>query len=196
MTSAGVPADEVDPVGVMTKLESVLNAAGIKLPGLRPDARGLVELGSVVPATATALTRELRGGLAREYETAEAVRQAAAAAGLRMQPPMVVRRRVHLGDIELDTAESLDDLLSPAGTSPADSADEPDRTADPEQVAARLIARLREVTGGGFLNATFFGRCPRCGGHELIELDSVTPDQALAFAHAVATAASEPAPAN
>ncbi|MGY3681540.1 hypothetical protein [Streptomyces sp. TE33382] len=192
MSSPGALTDEVDPVGVMMGLESVLNAAGIKLPGLRPDARGLVELGSVVPTTATALTRELRSGLTREYEATQAVRQAAAAAGLRMQPPMVVRRRVHLGDIELDTAERLEALLRPEGTSPADAADEPDRAADPDRVAERLISRLREVTDGGFLNATYFGRCPRCGGHELIELDSVTPDQAFAFAHAVATKASAP----
>ncbi|MFD5188115.1 hypothetical protein ACFWMU_08120 [Streptomyces sp. NPDC058357] len=120
----------------------------------------------------------LREGLAKEYEAANAVVVAARSAGLDIDPPQVLGRRVHLGAIGMDAALSLDALLRQASVVP-DAAEEPD------ELAARLIRRLREVTNGGFLSAEFYGRCPRCGGDEHIQLESITSEQAFAFARSL-----------
>ncbi|MFE5089450.1 hypothetical protein ACFRCI_03430 [Streptomyces sp. NPDC056638] len=174
---------EANPVDATIRLDSVLRAAGITLPELQPQTGGSVSLGSVIAATATALTQALREGLTKEYEAADAVRDAARSAGLKLEPPRVFRRRVHLGVIDMETVQHLDVLLSPA-------AGDADAVEEPEEIAARLILRLREVTDGGFLDAEFYGRCPRCGGDEHIQLESITPDQALAFARSLAPVAS------
>ncbi|WP_406014842.1 hypothetical protein OG520_26280 [Streptomyces sp. NBC_00984] len=172
----------VDLAGGTIRLDSALRAAGITLPEWQPHADGSVSLGTVTAESAAALAQVLREGLVKEYGAANAVRDAAHAVGLKMEPPLVFGRRVHLGVIDIETAQRLDALLRPADTVQ-------EAVEEPEEVADRLITLLREVTAGGFLDAAFYGCCPRCGGDEHIQLESVTPDQALAIARILATSA-------
>ncbi|MGW0962564.1 hypothetical protein ACWD4K_26980 [Streptomyces gelaticus] len=150
----------VDPADGTIRLGSALKAAGIALPEWQPHANGSVSLGTVTGESAAALARVLREGLAKECAAANAVRDAARAAGLKMEPPLVFGRRVHVGVIDIETAQRLDALLRPADMG-QEAAEEP------EEVADRLITLLREVTAGGFLDAAFYGCCPRCGGDRL-----------------------------
>ncbi|MFD7070643.1 hypothetical protein ACFV97_25810 [Streptomyces sp. NPDC059913] len=164
-------------------LDQVLMAAGVRLPELRSLADGSVVLGTVTSDTVRELIGVLRQGLAKEYGIAAAIQDAVSAAGLKMTEPRLHDRQVNLGSVDLDTAWALAQLLFPG-----DAVTGPDEA--PEKFSNWLIGRLREVTGGGFLNAVFNSTCPRCGGEEEVEFGLISLDQAVIFTDMLAGAAS------
>lgn len=123
-------------------------------------------------------------GRPRQQTAAEALHHALSG-DIRLPKPQVHTGRVYMDDIDIDTAQRLDNALS------AIEGEKPTQDGDPERIAARLIRRLRRMSGNGFLHAELMPHCMHCGADEMIRLDSITMDQANTFAQAVSGSAPE-----
>ncbi|MEV0438422.1 hypothetical protein AB0I84_13910 [Streptomyces spectabilis] len=180
--SRALPEDHRAAAAASLDLHQACAAAGLNLsalPGV--EQPGQVDIGSVSPETAAALTRMIRHSIKGAVQISERLRRALLAHALDMPEPYVYRGRIMLGEISLSTADRLTGLLG--GPQP-DPDVELDYWPEAQLLLKRLSTAFKQSTGG-FLDPDFHPDCLHCNAEALIDLDSIPVMTARRLARAL-----------
>ncbi|MFI8930591.1 hypothetical protein ACIG3E_23290 [Streptomyces sp. NPDC053474] len=181
--SRTLPEDHLAAATASLDLHHACAAAGLNLsvlPGV--EHPGQVDLGSVGPETAVALTRMIRRTIKDALRASERLRAAICTHELDMPEPYVHRGQIVLGEIPLTTADRLVGLLG--GPQP-DPDVELSYWPEAQLLIKRLCQAFKQATHGGFLDPQFHPDCLRCQSDAALACGSIPVMTARRLARAL-----------
>ncbi|WP_172387336.1 hypothetical protein [Streptomyces sp. MNP-20] len=181
--SRALPEDHLAAATASLDLHQACAAAGLNLsalPGV--EQPGQVDIGSVSPQTAVALTRMIRRTIREALRVSERLRAAICAHELDMPEPYVHRGQIVLGEIPLTTADHLVALLG--GPQP-DPDVELAYWPEAQLLIKRLCQAFKQATRGGFLDPQFYPDCLRCHSDAVLACGSIPVVTARRLARAL-----------
>ncbi|MCK8677986.1 hypothetical protein [Streptomyces lichenis] len=173
--------------GVLAEM-GVGGLSGVEISGR--TQRPVMHLEHLDHGGITRLVSALRADIRPYDHAAKALEKAVRAAELDDFPvPDVNGLRIRLGHVSVATAARLATLLG-ADPLPGDLAEVPDWP-EADAVMDRLVATVKEVTDGGFMDAQLHPNCEMCGHLPTIELGDLSHEVATGLAEALRRSASD-----